>query len=107
MAGLLAIAIWGSVGHMADPFVARGVILGAFVAMQVRRWQCRRLDSRTILLSGLAGAILVGLARRFLSGAMPSAFWLEEVGEILVAAFLASLLMQVSFHFLTLRRGWM
>lgn len=106
MAGVLGVAIFGSVGHLADPYAARGTIAGVFLAMQYQRFVCRPLMTRHVVGSSLVAAILASvLARALWFGPITNP--VEEAAEIAVSALAVVALMVASFHCLTLGRGRM
>lgn len=106
MACLLLLAILGTPATVADPYAARGAILAVFLAVHVRRFQCRALMQRTVTASAFAGSsIAVGFGWIYMAGEVSPSF--SDGIALIASSAVATLLMVLSFHYLTLRRGFM
>lgn len=106
MAGLLAAAIFGSVGHLFDPYAARGSLVGTFLLMRYQHHVCRALVMWQVAAASLlSGLFAAGLGRALWHGPI-TGFW-TEAGESMAAALVATAMMIVSFYGLTLGRGRM
>lgn len=108
MACLLLLAIFGKSATVADPYAARGALLAVFLAVHVRRLQCRALRRGSVAVAAFAGSFVAAAAGwLFVAGDVvggPSFF----DGAVLIGSSAATtLLMVLSFHYLTLRRGVM
>ncbi|WP_286829399.1 MULTISPECIES: hypothetical protein [Kordiimonas] len=106
MGALLAAAIFGSVGHLADPYAARGALLGTFLTMRYQHYVCRALLTWHVAVASiLCGVFAAGLGRAVWHG--PIIDFATELGEVLAATLLVTALMTASFYCLTLRQGRM
>ncbi len=105
MLALLAIAVIGPKGSFPDAYGARGCLLGVFLMMQWQRSRYGVLMTKQVVLSGFAGAVIGGVAARFLMPVPPS--WPDEAALVMPSALLYTALIGASFHFLTLGRGRM
>lgn len=106
MAALLVLAVFGGRGTAFDPFAARGALLAVFCAVQLRRFQYQAVRRPTVTVAAFGGAMAAAAAVRAVTGGIDS-FSLDDGAEILAASAISTGLMALSFHYLTLRRGFM
>lgn len=107
MAGVLGISLLGVTGSLADPYAARGALIGVFVAMQYMRWRCGLLRTKHVAWTAFAGGFVGVFLGRNLVGQLASGGLVTNIGNTAAAIAGVTLLMAASFHFLTLRRGYM
>ncbi len=106
MACLLLLAIFGTPATVVDPYAARGALVAVFVAVQIRRFQCLALRYATVGTFAFLGALIAVIAHRAIISGV-GAITPQAGGAALAASAINAGLMVISFHYLTLRRGFM